>query len=338
MASRILEVDATQGVNIMKALGSESRIQILRLLSESPMNIQELGRALGLSQPAVTRHVQDLVDAGLINTEYKAGVQGMQKECSLRYTRVIVTFGTAEKVDDQIEEVQMPLGLYTLVNATPPSGLLDIKRPIGKLDDPQAFFHPDRFSAQLLYMSGGFVEYIFPCTLPPTVEITRLDLSMEVCSEAPHHNLEYPSDITVWINNVEIGTWTSPADFGGKRGRLTPSWWDDSHSQYGVLKIWTVDDEGAYVDGTPVSNVNLKQLLVAPQQPITIRVGVKPDAEHQGGINLFGRGFGNYEQDLILRLHYANARRPRRGAATVGQEAAVEAESVPGASGKIGAR
>jgi hypothetical protein len=25
-------------------------------------------------------------------------------------------------------------------------------------------------------------------------------------------------------------------------------------------------------------------------------------AEHPGGINIFGRGFGNYDQDIVLRL------------------------------------
>ena len=32
------------------------------------------------------------------------------------------------------------------------------------------------------------------------------------------------------------------------------------------------------------------------------RIGVKPEARHPGGINIFGRGFGNYDQDIVLRL------------------------------------
>lgn len=31
---------------------------------------------------------------------------------------------------------------------------------------------------------------------------------------------------------------------------------------------------------------------------ITVRIGVKPDAQNDGGINLFGKKFGNYETDL----------------------------------------
>jgi predicted transcriptional regulator len=161
-------------------------------------------------------------------------------------------------------------------------------------------------------MADGFVEYVFPNTLPTSVEIDRLELAMEVCSEAPDFNNDYPSDITVWIGGVEIGTWTSPGDLGGKRGRLNPSWWNDHNTQHGVLKVWCVDSQGSYVDGSQVSDVTLKDIGVRPKAPIAIRIGIKPDAEHPGGFNIFGRGFGNYEQDLVLRLHYTNVNRPHR--------------------------
>ena len=154
-------------------------------------------------------------------------------------------------------------------------------------------------------MATGFVEYTFPNDLPTSMEIDRLELSMEICSEAPDHNPDWPSDITVWINDVEVGTWTSPGDFGGRRGLLNPDWWVEHMTQFGLLKIWSVDEVGSYVDGNQVSEVNLSKLFIVPQQPITIRIGVKPDAEHQGGFNLFGRGFGNYAQDLVLRLIYS---------------------------------
>ncbi len=35
---------------------------------------------------------------------------------------------------------------------------------------------------------------------------------------------------------------------------------------------------------------------------IRLRIEVKPDARHPGGVNVFGRGFGNYDQDIVLRL------------------------------------
>jgi predicted transcriptional regulator len=108
----------------------------------------------------------------------------------------------------------------------------------------------------------------------------------------------------VWKTGVELGMWTAPGDLGGKRGRLNPSWWSDHGTQHGLLKVWSVDNVGSYVDGSLVSNVTLKDIKVAPKQSLDVRIGVKPDAEHQGGFNLFGRGFGHYEQDLLLRMHF----------------------------------
>jgi predicted transcriptional regulator len=35
---------------------------------------------------------------------------------------------------------------------------------------------------------------------------------------------------------------------------------------------------------------------------IRVRIEVTPDARHPGGVNVFGRGFGNYDQDIVLRL------------------------------------
>src|SRR5690606_5608370 len=122
-------------------------------------------------------------------------------------------------------------------------------------------------------------------------------LSLEVCSEAPMHHLDWPSDITVSVNGVAVGTFTSPADFGGQRGTLTPSWWDTRNSQYGILKEWRVTHEGSFIDGMRVSDVRIDDLALSAGRRLVVRIGVSPDARHVGGLNLFGRSFGNYPQD-----------------------------------------
>jgi predicted transcriptional regulator len=316
MPSRILDLRGADSVEMFKALASDARVSILTLLAECPMNINALGQGLSISQPSITKHIQVLEQAGLITSEYMPGAQGMQKMCSLRYDRFIVSLESSQESGDRIEEVEMPIGLYTLANPSPTCGLANRDRMIAFIDDPQAFFHPERASAQLLWMAEGFLEYVFPNTLPTTVDIHRVDLAMEICSEAPDFDNDHPSDITVWINGVEIGMWTSPGDLGGKRGRLNPPWWSDHGTQYGLLKVWSVDTEGSYVDGSLVSNVTLKDVKIAPKQSLDVRIGVKPDAEHQGGFNLFGRGFGNYEQDLLLTFHFVGRNRSNGHAAT----------------------
>ncbi|CAN5699104.1 transcriptional regulator [soil metagenome] len=297
-----------RAAEVFKALGNEARLAILDLLSENDRNINELGTALGISQPSVTKHVQYLESAGLIVSEYMPGLQGMQKRCRLATEGVQVSFASSRKPEFQTETIAMPIGLYTLANPSGTCGLAGTERIIGFYDQPQSFFLPDRVNAQILWMADGFVEYTFPCSLPRSVELKRLELQMEICSEAPDFNLDWPSDLTVWINGVELGTWTCPSDFGGERGRLNPDWWIDHMTQFGALKVWSVDAEGSYVDGTPVSEVTLARTMVTPLQPITVRVGVKPDAPHAGGFNLFGRAFGNYAQDLVLRLNYVAPR------------------------------
>jgi len=127
---------------------------------------------------------------------------------------------------------------------------------------------------------------------------------MEVCSEAPLYNLNWPSDITVWINGVELGSWTSPSDFGGEPGRLTPEWWTPRNTQYGLLKFWHVDDQESKVDGVTISGVTIGDLNLSASPFISVRIGVKPDAINVGGLNLFGSRFGNYPQDLVLGISY----------------------------------
>ena len=50
----------------------------------------------------------------------------------------------------------------------------------------------------------------------------RSNSAMELSSEVPGTNADWPSDISIWVNDVKVGTWTSPGDYGDKRGRFTP--------------------------------------------------------------------------------------------------------------------
>ena len=103
----------------------------------------------------------------------------------------------------------------------------------------------------------------------------------------------------------DVGTWTSPGDFGDKRGVYTPDWWTLKGSQYGMLKTWRIARDGTYVDGVKISPVSLKDLELGNHNSIRLRIGVKDNAKHPGGLNIFGRGFGNYDQDIILRINTA---------------------------------
>ena len=107
------------------------------------------------------------------------------------------------------------------------------------------------------------------------------------------------------MNGIEVGTWTSPGDYGDKRGVYTPDWWKLKGSQYGKLKTFRVNGTGSFVDGVKISNVKLSDLDLAAHHSIRLRIGIREDAKHPGGINIFGRGFGNYDQDIVMRIHKA---------------------------------
>ena len=288
----------------LKGLASEQRLSILKFLGHQVCSVSEIAAALEMPNSTATLHINTLQEAGLIKTELTPANRGLQKVCSRLYDRVIIDLPRAVERVEQAVEISMPIGSYVDCQVVPTCGLAGELGIVGLLDDPTSFYEPEHVYAQLLWFRQGHVEYRFPNRLPPKVTLDSLQLSMEICSEAPLHHDDWPSDITLWINSQEIGTWTSPADLGGRRGSLTPDWWENWNSQYGLLKVWQVTPTGSFVDGMPVSDVKLADLGVEQGRYITVRIGVKEDARHIGGINIFGSKFGNYPQDIMMRLIY----------------------------------
>ena len=305
MSRNFLIVDPEDGIDILKAFASPARVKVLKLLhTNGPMNVNEIAQALGLPQSSVSSNVQILEDAGLIRTETQRARKGNQKICHTLFDEVMVMFKEDPKAtNSNTIEVAMPLGLYTSCEVSAPCGICSTDGIIGLLDVPDTFLDPGRMKAGLLWFTRGFLEYQFPNnTKLLNTEVESLEFSMELSSEVPGTSANWPSDITVSVNTIDIGTWTSPGDFGDKRGVYTPDWWKLKGSQYGKLKSFRVTDDGTYVDGLKISPVSLKDLDLGTHHSIRLRIGVKDDAAHPGGINIFGHGFGNYDQDIVLRL------------------------------------
>lgn len=306
MQGRILEVkDKDKTIQVMKALASEARINILEILSNQEMNLNQISKKLDMPASSVTVNIKKLEEAGLIETNYKPGSHGSQKLCRRSYDSILIRFIDANvNFDDNLTQVSMPVGNYKDFDVKPSCGLATEDGYIGILDDERSFLEPEHIKAQLLWFEQGYVKYKFPNNLPANTIPNKLELSMEICSEAPGFNEEWPSDITVWINDIEIGTWTCPGDFGKERGKLNPDWWNEGLTQYGLAKIWNIDETGSYIDGKKISNRKISELNLQDNKFIDLKIGIKEDARHIGGINIFGRHFGNYEQDILLRLRY----------------------------------
>lgn len=70
-------------------------------------------------------------------------------------------------------------------------------------------------------------------------------------------------------------------------------------NQYGLLKFLIINEKGTYIDGnTKISDVTVDQLGICYQSKIDFRISSPETARQPGGLSLFGRGFGNYDQDI----------------------------------------
>lgn len=309
LARNFIVVDPEMDSEILHGLASVVRARILKLLRDrGALNVNDLAERLELPQSTVSSNVSVLESSGLIRTEMRKARKGSQKICHLAFDEVLVTFKSGAPLQpDAAIEVSMPIGLYSSFELTSPCGLCMVDGIVGLLDVPDSFHDPDRMRAGLLWFTRGYVEYQFPNNARLRKrDVEAIEFVMELSSEVPGTREDWPSDITLIVNDAEIGTWTSPGDFGDKRGVYTPDWWKLRGSQYGMLKSWRVGREGTHVDGVRISGVTLADLDIDRHHSIRLRVAVRESARHPGGINIFGKGFGNYDQDIVMRIHTEN--------------------------------
>ncbi|MGI6704991.1 MAG: ArsR/SmtB family transcription factor [Clostridia bacterium] len=288
---------------IYEALASKVRLNIIQLLAQQPMNIKELAEALNLSSAIMTMHVRKLEAAGLISASRERTGNGVQKICKLKAKSITIEFPMVETLSRNYHEVIIPVGHYTDCDIKPTCGLATPEKLVGYYDDPRYFMDPERVNARILWFSQGYVEYKIPNYLLKSQEPEELEISMELGLEAPGYNNDWPSEISFFINGIHVGNWTSPGDFGGQRGKYTPPWWCNTVNQYGLLKALRITRNGTYMDGTKISDIPLHELDMR-QKYWSFRIAVLEDARHIGGLTLYGKGFGNYDQDIVVKLYY----------------------------------
>lgn len=294
------------GVELFKALGSDVRIQILKILLENDrMSMNQLATQLNLSNGALTGHIKKLEECGLISTSNESASHGNSKLCSVIQDKIVIEI---EKPLDlaNVSTTDIKVGQFSKYDICPTCGLANSASVIGEIDDARYFAHPDHFNADILWFTKGYVEYALPNLVPSNNNITQISISFEISSEAPGIDNNWPSDISFSINDQKVGMWTSPGDFGGEiLGMFTPDWWPPNWNQYGLLKLLVVNKFGTYIDGLQISDITIDDLNLKPGQPLDFRIAVEDDAEHIGGVTLFGKTFGNYGQDIRVSINYS---------------------------------
>ncbi|MUT64390.1 transcriptional regulator [Paenibacillus sp. NEAU-GSW1] len=288
---------------LYEALASSVRLSIIDLLAVNPMNVKELAEALGLSSAIVTMHIRKLEKAGIIQTKMVRKQGGTHKICTLSEHEIQIDIPHPAQGAVKMHETSIPVGHYTEYEVYPTCGIASREKMIGQFDDPRFFLEPERMNAGILWFGKGYVEYKIPNYLLPGQRPSALELVMEIGSEAPGVNENWPSDIEFSLNGVSIGIWTSPGDYGDERGKFSPAWWRLDVNQYGLLKVIRVQEDGTFIDGQKVSDVSIDDIEL-DRNHWTFRLAVNEDAEHVGGLTLYGKGFGNYNQDMIFRVYY----------------------------------
>ena len=288
------------------ALSSVDRIRILGLLSEQPMSVSEISEKLKIAISSVSYHIDILAEAQLVIISYQPGIKGHKKLCSKATMGVNIDWKDTNLTSNipLTETIEMPIGNYIECNVQAPCGLAGRESPIVPFDIPQLLFTPKRTAAQLLWFKSGYVTYMFPnpC-FQKNKNYRKLSFSLEICSEANYHRADWPSDITFWVNNIELLTITSPGDFGGRRGLFTPEYWFINSTQYGLLIDFFIDDEGVHFGNKIVNrSVTFSDLKLDEGNGILFKLGIKEDALHVGGVNLFGQHFGDYPQAIIMTI------------------------------------
>ncbi|WP_248762671.1 helix-turn-helix domain-containing protein [Paenibacillus sp. ATY16] len=298
---------STKYMTMLECFSSETRVRMIELLNNGPMSIKELAETLGLSSAIVTKHIQKMEEGGLIMTESLSGTRGSPKMCSLAIDSLTLQLRTSSSEKALNEEtkytVEIPIGQYSDYAVKPTCGLASESKILGLVDDPRYFSDPERMNASHLWFGSGYVEYRVPNYLHAGQAASQLDISLELCSEAPSYNENWPSDISFYINDIEVGIWTCPGDFGSKRGALTPSWWQLG-TQNGLLKSLSVQATGTFLDGVKLSEVTLEDVGLKLGEDFRFKLASLETARHCGGISLFGRHFGNYKQDIMVNVYY----------------------------------
>ncbi len=293
-----------EGIDIFKALGSEMRVRIIHILTDNgEMNMNELALRLNITNGALTSHIRQLEECGIVSVSNESAGHGNQKKCSVNIDKILIDINESEDTKN-IYNADIKVGHYCDYDVAPTCGLASASALIGEMDDARYFAHPDRFNADILWFTKGYVEYELPNFIPSSQKIDQISVSSELCSEAPGVNNNWPSDIHFYLNGKCLGSWTSPGDFGDVHGVFTPDWWYKGLNQYGLLKLIAINKKGSFIDGIKISDVNIDDFSLTNRSSIKFRFAVPDDTEHVGGLTIFGRTFGNYSQDIHVQIHY----------------------------------
>ena len=305
--------------NVANALSNPLRREIIRMISHGSKSIVQIAKELNVPFSTAAFHVRILVNAKILRCEQNINKRGNEKIISEGDYYVAFSMGSDyyPNTTAKIKTMEIPVGSYSSFKANPTCGMRLVNDHLDIVsDDPLVFYHPKRNNASVIWLHDGYFEYTIPFTnyerktdakidgLIDKKSIDSVSFSLELCSEAPWHDNHYESDIDIYLNDVHLFTYLSPGDFGGRRGKYTPIIFNINDTQYGRLIFVEVKTDGTYLNNLKVSSVKISDLDLPNHNIFKLRFEVKKDAKHCGGMNIMGRGFGDYDQGIIFSFQY----------------------------------
>ena len=294
---------------VCDALSSPVRLKILKCLQKPPFQktIGEFIEELKIPKTTLIHHLKKLESVNMITEYYSTSSHGTIKYFGrdMQSANVCFYYNPPKENTNNTVTITQSLGVGHFSDFNGNSFSFATKEK--NYHFINSCFIPERFDAQLVYTHRGIITYYFDNGVAKQHNVTELNLSLEICSEAPYHNNDYLSDITFWLNQKEIATFVCEGDYGDRRGAFNPDWWKDGDTQYGKLLVITVNEKGVFFNGKLYnSKVTISDLKLASGNKINLTFGNKDTAVHVGGFNIFGKNFGNYPQDINLSLTYSD--------------------------------
>ncbi len=287
------------------ALSSPVRLQILRLLQKPPHHrtAPEISKALKIPKTTLLHHLDKLEKMKLLGTTYRYTEKRAYKLYGRHLKGANIKFYYTETPSEHVKTKTISLGVGQFSDFQGDSFNFNTqtKQYSYMLD---SCFGSERLNAQLIYTYKGIVTYTFN-NLAQNETPKEISLSLEICSEAPFYDNSHLSDISFWFNGVKIAEYRCLGDYGERRGILNPEWWPSVNTQYGKLATLTITEEGTFLNGIQQpQGKKLSELNLSKCRKIDISLGNDSTAEHPGGFNIFGRCFGDYQQDVELTFKF----------------------------------
>lgn len=300
--------DWQQITDICKALSSPDKVAVFALICENPRYLSEIAKKLDYPITTVSRIIDLLEASKLITVDYQPSKKGHLKYCSKRLSFIDIVGNDPVFRENAFAtyNIEMPISLYSGCDIQPPCGMAGSELDLVERN-PSLFYSPKRLSAELIWFKSGFLTYFFPLPDNNCNTFKSISFSLELCSEANYFNPVWPSDITFYINDKEIATACVAGDYGGRKGKYSPDYWSVQSTQYGELWTLTVNNNGVFLNNVNQnSGINIKSLNFCGNKYVKFDVGVKENAVHCGGINIFGKQFGDFPQGIVMELCYSN--------------------------------